>query len=90
MIRPVNLCEVDRRDEDGGTHLCGRTAGHAGDHVCDWFHVCGVAWGRVEVIRADHLGPCDACREPVRPLEECSTCLEEHGVARHAEACCDD
>lgn len=41
------------------------------------------------VVRADHLGPCAAasCGVAVRAGEECSTCLEEDGLAVH-DACC--
>lgn len=42
----------------------------------------------LEVVHAEHLGPCQtACGEVVRAGEECSTCLEEVGVAVH-DGCC--
>jgi hypothetical protein len=81
----MNLCEGHLEG-----HLCGRTAGHGGEHVCASFELCGVTWARVEVIRADDLGPCElGCGYVVRAGSECSECLEEDGVARHLE-CCDD
>lgn len=87
--RALIFCEVEHV-VDGGLHLCGRNAGHDGDHVCAMSGICGVRWGRVEVVVADHLGPCARCGDVVRPLEECSTCLEEAGSVRHAEDCCDE
>lgn len=41
----------------------------------------------VVVVVCDHLGPCPECRLVVRAGTECSTCLEEAGVALH-EGCC--
>lgn len=82
-----NLCEVDHRDQDGGLHPCGRPAGHAGDHVCALDNVCRATWGRVEVVVADHLGPCQVCSDVVRPGAECSECLEDDGVVMHGFEC---
>lgn len=86
VVQHVPFCEVERRDGDG-LHPCGRSAGHAGDHVCALVDVCGVTWARVEVIVSEHLGPCDTCRQVVRAGSECSDCLENAGHARH-DACC--
>lgn len=44
---------------------------------------------RVEVVVADHLGPCAECGEVVRAGAECSGCLEEAGSVRHARCCRD-
>lgn len=83
----IGLCEVEYRDRRGSLHPCGLSAGHGGEHVCALGHLCGVAWGRVEVVVSDHLGPCDECGRIVRAVEECSECLEEAGTVRH-DACC--
>lgn len=42
----------------------------------------------LEIVRAEHLGPCDTCGLIVRAGTECSECLENAGSARH-ERCCD-
>jgi hypothetical protein len=42
----------------------------------------------VEVVVADHLGPCgEECGGVVRAGDECSVCLEECGVVVH-DGCC--
>jgi hypothetical protein len=90
VTAPLPFCEDERRDDDGGLHPCGRTAGHDGAHVCALVGICGERWLTITgFVRSEHLGPCARCGEVVRPLDECSTCLEEDGVVRHAE-CCDD
>lgn len=84
------LCEVDRRDRDGGLHPCGLPAGHDGDHACAIDNVCRATWGRVEIVVSDHLGPCAECGDIVRAGDECSECLEEDGVVVHdTDACCE-
>jgi hypothetical protein len=84
------LCEVERRTGPTGSelHPCRKAAGHAGEHVCALYEICGVTWsGTFEVVHADHLGPCAECSGIVRAGRECSECLEEDGVAVH-DGCC--
>lgn len=46
-----------------------------------------LAWLEANAVRADHLGPCPRCHEPVRAGEECQECLEDDGRAVHATEC---